>query len=256
MRALTAFTRKEILDLIRSGRLAILGMIFAALGVMNPLVAKLTPLIIEMLSDSLAESGIIITDLSVSAMDSWVQFFKNIPIGLIAFVLIESSIFTKEYATGTVVMSLTKGLRRSHVVISKTLVLALLWSLCYWLSFLITYAYNAYFWDNSVAQNLMFSVFCSWLFGIWTLFTAVFFSVVSRANVGVLCGTGGAVLTSYLVSMIPKLSKYMPTELFDGSSLIYGAEHPGDYILAIAIAVMTCAMSFFVSILLFNKKQL
>ena len=256
MRALVAFTKKELLELIRSGRLAILGILFLLLGVMNPLFAKLTPLILEMLSDSLAESGMTVTDRTVSAMDSWVQFFKNMPIGLIAFVLIESSIFTKEYATGTLVLSLTKGLKRCSVVISKTLVLVLLWSICYWLCFSVTYAYNAYFWDNSVAQSLMFSVFCSWLFGIWMLLMTAFFSVISKTNVGVLCGTGGVVLVSYILSMIPKIEKYMPTSLFDANSLIYGVKQPGDYTVAVLVAIMTCAVSFFVSIFLFNKKQL
>lgn len=154
MRSLFAFMKKEFTEQLRSGRLMILGLLFVLFGIMNPAIAKLTPWLLETLSDSLAESGMIVTDVKVSAMDSWVQFYKNQAMGLIAFVLLESSIFTKEYTSGTLVLSLTKGLERYKVVVSKTVVLAVLWTIGYWICFAITYGYNAYFWDNSVAQNL------------------------------------------------------------------------------------------------------
>jgi len=75
----------------------ILGLLFVLFGIMNPAIAKLTPWLLETMTDSLAESGMIVTDVKVNAMDSWVQFYKNIPMGLIAFGLLESSISTKEY---------------------------------------------------------------------------------------------------------------------------------------------------------------
>ena len=162
MKSLIAFIKKEIMEQLRTGRLMILGMLFILFGIMNPAVAKLTPWMLETMADSLAESGIIVIDVTISAMDSWVQFFKNIPMALIAFVLMESNIFTREYQTGTLVLSLTKGLKRYKVVVSKTVVLTGLWSFGYWLCFGITYGYNAYFWDNAVAKNLMFSVICWW----------------------------------------------------------------------------------------------
>ena len=67
-------------EVLRSGRLMILGLLFVLFGIMNPAIAKLTPWLLETLSDSLAESGMIVTDVKVSAMDSWVQFYKtNMP---------------------------------------------------------------------------------------------------------------------------------------------------------------------------------
>ncbi len=79
---------------------------------MNPAIAKMTPWIMEMLSDTLAEDGLIFTDIQVDALTSWTQFFKNLPVALIAFVLIFSDIFTKEYKSGTLLLVLTKGLSR------------------------------------------------------------------------------------------------------------------------------------------------
>ena len=95
MKPFLAFTRKELLAQFRTGKVTILGILFVLFGIMNPAIAKLTPWLMEMMADSLAESGMIITDITVTAMDSWVQFFKNIPMALIVFLLMQSIIFTK-----------------------------------------------------------------------------------------------------------------------------------------------------------------
>ena len=256
MRSLIAFMKKEMTEQIRSSRLLVLGILFVLFGIMNPAVAKLTPWLLEMMADSLAESGMTITQVTVTAMDSWVQFFKNMPMALIAFVLLESSIFTKEYQTGTLLLSLTKGLSRYKVVVAKTAVLTVLWTVCYWLCFGITYGYNAYFWDNSVAQNLVFSVICWWVFGLWVVSLTVFFSTVSSSNTGVLLGVGGVVLASYLLAMIPKISKYLPTLLTDGNSLIYGAAEAEKYTVALILVAVTGIACLVGSLAVFNKKQL
>ena len=256
MRSLIVFMKKEIMEQIRSGRLMILGILFVLFGIMNPAIAKLTPWLLETMADSLAESGMIITSVTVSAMDSWVQFFKNVPMGLIAFILLESSIFTKEYSTGTLILSLTKGLERFKVVISKTMMLTVLWAFGYWICFGITYGYNAYFWDNSVAQNLIFSVMCWWLFGVMVIALMVLFSTIAKSNTGVLCGTGGVVLVSYLLGLLPKCSKYLPTFLTDGNSLIYGVKDEKTYTQAIMVTVIISVICLIASIPVFNKKQL
>jgi ABC-2 type transport system permease protein len=251
-----AFLKKELLEQIRSGKLLFLGILFVLFGVMNPAVAKLTPWLLETLADSMAEGGMTITIGEVTALDSWVQFFKNIPMALIAFVLMEGSIFTREYSSGTLLLSLTKGFARYKVVATKALVLTALWSLGYWLCFGITYGYNAYFWDNSVAQDLLFSVLCWWLFGLWVIALLVLFSSLAKENTGVLLGTGGVVLTCSLFSFIPKVQKFLPTQLTDGNSLIYGAIEMDKYVPALVIAGAMTLVCFVASIPIFNKKQL
>lgn len=256
MRPLLAFIKKECVEQLRSGRLLITLALFFLLGIMNPAVAKLTPWLLEIMADSLAETGMTVTEVEVSAMDSWVQFFKNLPIGLIAFVLLHGAIFTKEYSSGTLVLSLTKGLERFKVVISKAGVLCAIWSLGYWLCFAITYLYNAYYWDNSIAQNLMLSVVCVWLFGLLVISLMTLFSTLSASNTGVLLGTGGVVIVSYVVGLLPKVSKYLPTRLMDGNSLIYGVARADEYTAAIVITAIAAAICFAVSIPIFNKKRL
>lgn len=256
MKTLTAFMKKEILEHLRSGRLVILGLLFLLLGVMNPAVARLTPWLLELMADDLSQSGMVITGVTVTAIDAWVQFFKNAPIGLIAFVLMESSIFTKEYQSGTLVLSLTKGLPRWQVVAAKAAMLLLLWTIGYWAVFGITYGYSAWYWDNAVAQNLLFAAACWWLFGLWVNALLTLFSVIARSNTVVLTGTGGVVLAAALLGMLPKLNEYSPAALTGGSALISGTAEPSAFVAAVIITALTGALFLAASVPLFNKKSL
>ena len=256
MKSLIAFTKKELVARIRSFKLIILAAVFVFLGIMNPAVAKLTPALLEMLAPLMEGSGLQIGTVTVSALDSWVQFFKNAPMGLIVFIVLEGNTFTKEYGSGTLVLSLTKGLSRYKVVVAKAAVMQALWTVLYFLSFGITYLGNMLFWDNSVAKELMFSVVCWWLYGVFVIMLAVLFSAIGRSIASVLLGTGGVVMAFYLVSIIPKINKFLPTMLMDGNSLIYGILGADQYIASFVITLVLTVAAFAVSIPIFNKKQL
>lgn len=75
MKSLIAFFKKEIMEQIRTKKLLIIGLLFVLFGILSPAIAKATPLLAEKFGESLSESGMTITVVSVSALDSWVQFF-------------------------------------------------------------------------------------------------------------------------------------------------------------------------------------
>ena len=80
IKSFVTFTGKELTELRRSGRLLIFLILFVLLGVLNPATAKLTPWLLSTMADSLESSGITVTAYTVTAMDSWVQFFKNMDV--------------------------------------------------------------------------------------------------------------------------------------------------------------------------------
>lgn len=256
MRSLIACMKKEWMEQLRAGRVMILAILFFLFGVMNPATAMLTPWLMEIMAESLAQSGMVVTEVAVTALDSWMQFFKNIPMGLIVFVLLESSIFTREYESGTLVLALTKGLRRPTMVAAKSIVLSAFWTAGYWLCFAVTYFYTVWYWDNSVVKHLAFSCVCWWLFGMLVVSLCVLFSSFAKSNSTVLLGTGGVVVLSYVVSLLPKIQKFLPTLLMDGNSLIYGLKAPEDYAAALAVTVMLCAVCFAASIPVINRRQI
>lgn len=87
MKQLTAFIKKEFSEQIRGGRFMILGILFCLFGIMNPATAKMLPWLLEVMSEQLADNGMLITGIEVDALTSWTQFFKNMPVLLIAFIV-------------------------------------------------------------------------------------------------------------------------------------------------------------------------
>lgn len=250
-----AFWKKEWLAQIRTGKVLILLLLFAAFGIMNPAIAKLTPWLLEAMGDSLASSGLIVTQVEITAMDSWVQFFKNIPMALIVFVILQGGIFTEEYRSGTLILSLTKGLQRWQVLCAKALTLTVLWTGGYWLCFAITYGYNALYWDNAVAKNLLLSVLLWWELGLWAVALMLLFSTLSAGSAGVLLGTGSCFLASYLLGLFEKLSAWMPTRLMESNALIYGLETASYYLPACIATIALCATCTAAALVMLNKKQ-
>lgn len=251
-----AFMKKEWMEMVRTGRLWLLLFVFVLFGIMNPALAKLTPWLMKLMSDSLADSGIVLKEVQINAMDSWMQFFKNMPMGLLVFVLIWSASFTTEYQRGTLVQIVAKGMSRSKIMAAKTGMMLGIWTVLYLICFGITYAYNAYFWDNKIASHLGFGVFCYWLFGIWAITFLVLFSTLAQSNTQVLIGTGVVVFGGYLLSMIEKIGKYVPAKLMDGMTILKGTTVPKEYIASIGITTGMIVVSLGLAAIFFQKKRL
>lgn len=233
---LITFTGKEFLEFRRSGRLLIFTVIFVLLGVMNPATAKLTPWLMETMADSLEASGIVIREYTVTAMDSWVQFFKNMPtMGLLITVVMFGGFFTSEYARGTLIPLLAKGLSRNAVAAAKTFTMLFVWSAGYWMSYGITYAYSDYYWDNSVVNNYAFAAFGLWLFGVLLLCCIVFFSSFAGSAAQVLLGVGAVYVAMNLAGMVGTIGNYLPSFLTRSGELLTGQAQPSDYTTAVCI---------------------
>ena len=57
MRGFGTFYKKEITEIIRTYKALVLGIISFIMAIMNPLIAKLTPWLMEQLSDQMKEQG-------------------------------------------------------------------------------------------------------------------------------------------------------------------------------------------------------
>ena len=256
MRSFVAFLKKELMESTRSGRLYFFLILCFSFGVMNPAIAKLTPWLLEMFSASLAESGMSITAVTVDALTSWTQFFKNIPMALIAFVLLYGNILTREYESGTLLLILTKGVSRYKVVLAKLCTMLAVWSVGYWLCFSVTYLYNDFFWTNAIAQNLAAAMFYWWLFGVFVLCVILFFSTMFKGNAGVLLATGAVVLAFRLMGMLPKIKHTVPTALTNGTSIVFGLECACDAWSALVLTLALSVILVGLSIPMMNKRSL
>lgn len=251
-----AFLKKEFLELSRSGRLIIFGLIFVIFGIMSPAIAKLTPWLFEMAADTFESQGLVVGDVTVTAMDSWAQFVKNIPMAMIVVIIMFSGIFTGEYSKGTLVPIVTKGLSRCSVVISKTAVMFIVWSIGFWLCFGITYFYTAFYWDNSIINNLAFMALCWWIMGVFLICVLTLFSSLCSSAPQVMMGVGAVYALMYLMGMFAKIKEYLPSYILDSHPLLTGQREPRDYTAAMLITAVLSVLSLLISLPVTNKRQL
>ena len=251
-----AFLKKEWMEMTRTGRLLILIIIFVILGIMNPAIAKLTPWMMEMLEDSIAQSGIQVGKITVNAMTSWTQFYKNAPMALIVIVLMSSGVLTNEYQRGTLIQVITKGLSRKKVMLSKMIVVYGSWTALWLLYFGITYGYTAYFWGEDKVEHLLFGVFAYWLLGALVLAVLLLFSAVANTGGQVLMGTAGVTAAAVFLNYVPKLQKYLPMQLGNGLQVSAGMLERKDLFAAMGFAGAGIVICGIMSMALFDKRRL
>ena len=84
--------------------------------------------------------------------------------------------------------------------------------------------YNAYFWDNSIVNNLMISILNWWLFGIFVIALVIFFSIMTKTYSTVLIATAGDNVLLYVISFISKIKYYLPITLMETNGLLSGID--------------------------------
>ena len=236
MKGFGVFCKKEITELFRTYRVFLLGAVALIFGILSPLIAKLTPWLMEQYADSFREQGIIVGQVTVTAKDSWTQFDKNFFIVLIVGVAIFSGSYVNEYTKGTLIPLVTKGLTRTSVVLSKILIQLLTWTVYFMVCFGITWGYTAYFWDNSAVKNYLWMAAFFWLIGVFLLAVLAFFSSFMNSSIQVLLGVGGVYVLLTMLGMIKAVETLLPTYLLGSASLLTGEKVPGDFAAAAGMA--------------------
>jgi ABC-2 type transport system permease protein len=254
MRAYLSFTKKEFIGNLRTYKLMIMFLVFLLFGMLGPITAKLTPKLLE----TLITEGITITLPEPSAFDSWAQFFKNVSqMGLFVVVILFSGMMANEYSHSTLINVLTKGLKRSTVILSKFTAATIIWTGSYLVCFLMSYFYTEYFWPDDKIINLFSSVFYLWVFGILLLAIISLGGVLFKNSYGCLLFTGGFIVILYLLNIVPAIQKYNPVALISSNmALLKGQAIPVDLFPSLVVSTVAILILITSAIGLFNKKQL
>jgi ABC-2 type transport system permease protein len=251
MRSFIAFTKKEILESWRTYRLPALVIVFIVFGMMSPLFAKLLPDILNNLG-----GDVVITMPKPTAMDSWRQFFKNVgQMGMLVIIISFSGIMANELSKGTLINLLTKGMKRSTIILSKFISASLLWLLSYVLCLLVCFAYTEYFWSNNILEHA-FLVFSSlWLFGEFLIALLLFGGIAFGKLYGSLIMCLGAIGVFTILGIFPTLQKYNPISLSgDIVNLLNAQKAVADFMPATIVCIVLTVVLIMASILVFNKK--
>lgn len=254
MNALVAFFKKEMLESVRTYKLLILIIVFVLMGIISPVIAKVTPDII----DAIVPEGIEIKIPEPTSVDAWLQFFKNTSqIGLVVLVVTFAGLMSNELSKGTLVNMLTKGLSRRTVILSKFLSSSFQWTFAYTLSAITTLLYTNFLWPEGNVSNLFLALFGLWLFGIMMLSLIIMGGVLFKNLTTNILATGGLFLIMLIINIFPEIKPFNPMTLFSGNmGLLVGKQAVSDFNSAMLITLLVTILSLLGSILLFDSKEI
>ena len=254
MRIFLSLLKKEAIEGARTKKMISTFILFLFIGLISPLTAKLTPMILQ----SIATGNIDINVAIPSEIDSWTQFFKNISqIGMFGLAIILSTQMANEFQKGTLINLLSKGLPRYQVVLSKIFYNFILWFLAYFCSFILTYFYTKYFFGISFPiRNILMAALLPFIFGLFLISLEILAGVISGNVIGTLILTTVGIVIQLILSIRDEIVKYMPIALIGKPvNLIKGIGYD-DYYVPIITGSILLILCIVISIAIINKKQI
>lgn len=254
MRIFLSLLKKEAIEGARTKKMISTFILFLLIGLISPLTAKLTPMILQ----SIATGNIDINVAPPSEIDSWTQFFKNISqIGMFGLAIILSTQMANEFQKGTLTNLLSKGLPRYQVVLSKIFYNFILWFIAYFCSFILTYFYTKYFFGISFPiRNILMAALLPFIFGLFLISLEILAGVILGNVIGTLILTSAGIVIQLILSIRDEIVKYMPIALIGKPvNLIKGIGYD-DYYVPIITGSILLILCIVISIAVINKKQI
>jgi ABC-2 type transport system permease protein len=254
MRGYIPFIKKEFTEQLRTFRVLIILAVFFIFGMMSPLLAKMLPDIMS----GMEIQGMTITIPEAKAMDAFGQFFKNTTqMGVIVILLVFGGIISNELTKGTLINILAKGLGRHTVILAKYTAALILWTVTFLLSALVNQGYTMYLFDTSEVKNVVFAMFCFWLFVAFLLALIILSSILTGGSFGGLILTAAVLGGLLLLNVFPNTEKVNPIYLSSHNlEFLSGSLKPVEATTPILITVVLIIAILTASISLFNKKKL
>lgn len=255
MSQVSALLKKEVMESVRNFKLFGLITVFIIIGIMSPLLALLLP---DILESVMRDMGITLDIPVVTAVDSYTQFFSNMnQIGLVIFVIVIGGILTYEFSKNTMVILITKGLKRHNIIIVKSLYALILWTVSYVLSAVVTYIYTIYYWNDEV-QHLVVAFGLTWVYGIFLISVIMLASTIFKSSfLGVLISVIAVVVLMVVLSIHPAIGEYMPQYLIGVNiEVLTGAVEVREVIPSLLTTVGASILLLGLSIMTFNKSAI
>ena len=246
--------KKELFEQLRTHRALITVAVFFVAGLISPLLAKYTPLLLEMVPDIPPDFANLIPEPTIK--DAVGQYVKNVSqFGVILVIVLTMGAVAGEKERGTAAMLLTKPVTPGMVVLTKWLA-----GMANILLGLILAAtgcalYTALLFEPLDVQGfLALNVFLLVFLGVYLSITLLASALArTQAMAAGLAFAGLGLLL--MLGAIPRVQDVMPGKLLDwGSALVSGTEAGAWWALIVAINIMlACIVLAAVS---FNREEI
>lgn len=248
----TAFLQKEFLENWKNRRCLILLAVFLLFGLGSPFLARYTPEILAALSPGMQmEEG-------PTVLDAWEQFYKNISgVGFSALIILFGSWMSGEYAKGTLVLLVTKGLPRRTVIFAKYTVAVVLMTVSYWTGFFAACCAAAYLWPEAAGLQVCTAGFYLWLLGFLYLSILLLGCVLFGQTFTSILFTGGAAAVLSLLGVAGPLKGWSPFALCTKNvDLLSGTVTAGELLPPAVLTLALTIAGLWAADRVFGRKQL
>ncbi len=253
MRVFGVQLRKELRELWRTRKLIVVLAVLVGVGLMSPILAKITPDLLEQLSEGQME-GIVIIIPEPTERDAIDQFLKNISqFGLLLALLMSFGVIVGERERGQLALIFPHPLPREVFVLAKFAALAILFALGMLLGALGAYLYTVLLFD---APSLGGFLALTWLMFVWLLCLVALSLLASTLGRSMMAAGGIAFVLIIAVLLAGSFTPLAPNRLLDwGRALAVGADAPARWgALAVTLGISTLAVG--ASCLLLRRQEI
>lgn len=246
--------RKEFLEQKRTSKLLIVMAVFFIAGLISPVLAKYTPVILRSIPDMPAGLAGIIPDPTVK--DAIGQYIKNVSqFGILLAVLFTMGSIAQEKERGTAAMLLAKPVRRSAVICSKWVVGMAVLAASLGIAAVACYAYTAIlFAPISIGKFLLLNFFLLINLGVY-LTLALLASTLARSQGMAALGAFGGLVLLLIAGSIPRLGEIMPGQLLNwGAAILFATTAHAWPALVVSFALIV--LMLLLAIYKFQKEEI
>jgi ABC-2 type transport system permease protein len=245
---------KELRFQWRTKRVLIVCAIFLVFGMLSPLIAKLTPTLLNSL-EGVEQFADLIPEPTIA--DAVGQYVKNITqFGFILAILLGMGAIAGEKEKGTAAMVLSKPLPRPTFVTSKFLAQGIVYLLAFALAGIAAYYYTFFLFGDINASAFAFVTFLLWLWLMVYVAVTLFGSAIARST-GVAAGIAvGLSVLILLAGSIPSLGALAPGGLVSWSGQLALESGVAPNAGAVATSVVLVVLAIVAAIAVLEEQEI
>jgi len=219
MKSFLAFLSKEIKEGTRNYKYLAIGLCFIILGIVDPLILKVLPIILKSQS-SIDISQIMVINQQLAIQNYMKDLFQIVNI-VIAFSLM--GILAEEIRGKTLVFPYSKGVSASGMVIAKNISYSIVLPVMVFLGFLINYYYSGVLFPEGtvafadvVKSASLFSIYYVFNISLITFLS----SILKRGLITGFTSLGIILILMPLFTKINVLRKFIPYDLVQNANVV------------------------------------
>ena len=245
--------RKELLEQWRTRRMLVVAVVFTALGIGSPLLARYTPELVK----ALAGDQFQIVVPPPTAAEAVSQFLKNLgQAGVLTAILLAMGSVAVEKERGTAALLLTKPVSRGAFLLAKLLAIAATLLVGVVLAAVAGYYYTLILFEAlpALGWGAMAGLL---LLGLVAYASLTFLgSVLSRSSLAAAAIGIGAMIVLAILSALPSLGPFTPGGLNGPGAALAVGKDPGAFVGPLFANLAGVAAVFGIAWLAFRRQEL